>query len=323
MTAQLKVVGKDETAQTQGEPLRIPLSRISRYIGQPRRIFKDTIISLADSIQAEGQETPVKIIPDKAKSGYYELVSGERRWRAFGIIRDRTNTDPVVLGYLDLTIANEDDRFRKAFLENVHREDMHPLDEAEGFWRMRQQQYTWERICTLSGRSSTHVQQRIRLHTLPDEVKAMMDPNLPDDKQLSVSHAVNIAMSIPESDSRGRIELAQETVDRQWTLNQMKFALGDRASMHVASTQPQVARGTTYDSGYPKRARQPHDDYRMLEAFFPRLGLDALRFNRLEIDRLYASRQDGAGDRKRDAVVLETSIGHLQALLKKIKGEGG
>ena len=88
------LAGADSEQTGLGRPLPVRLSRIERYENQPRRYFDQRgLEELADSLVERGQETPVKVCRHSARPGVFVLIGGERRWRAFGIIRERTGKD--------------------------------------------------------------------------------------------------------------------------------------------------------------------------------------------------------------------------------------
>lgn len=300
----LRVVKDDEGGL--GRPLPLKLTQIVRFEGQPRRFFDPkSIEELADSIQEEGQKTPVKVCKHHEQKGVFVLIGGERRWRAFHLIQERTGTEPFVDAFIDV-VRDTRHHFREALIDNLHREDLIPLDEAAAYHRMHfQDSMTKEAISKLVGKSYSHVDNYVRLHTLPDEVKKLMDPARPKDERLAVSAAIDIARSIPEAQLQ--VSVAQEAIER---------------NLGIAETRTLI-RVRTGRSGYGVggRLRKPSDDYKVLASFFGRTLATAKRMREnLSIDDLYFHRDDEKEDRERDARTVRNIISHFNALLKEVEG---
>lgn len=295
-----------------GVPMLVRHSRIVRFEGQPRRYFDPkSLLSLSESIQysPDGQETPVKICKNSKMPGYFTLVDGERRWRAFGLIRDRTGTDPLVKCFID-AVHDERHHFRKAFISNLEREDLIPLDEAAAYQRFYDESGAGSHrakvveIATLVKKSGSHIENYLAVHTLPEAVKLLMDPERTKEERLSITSAVDIAKST--SDKALQITLAQEAVERSLGTAEMRTLISVRTGKSAY--------------GISGRLRKPSDDYKVLKGFLGRTSTTAKRLlNALDIDDLYASRDDEFGDREFDAAVIEETILDLKDLLKKIE----
>ena len=170
----------------------VPWDEIKPFEGQPRTyISPQSIEELADSIFAEGQTTPILVVqrPDEE---HYTLKGGERRWRACEVLTKRTGK-PFLMKVVVEPYEGEEKLFIDAFLDNLHRVDMPPLDVAAGFKRLRQQGRSVEEISKLYGQSVPHVYNYLSLNRLDDRVKALMHPNLPKDKRLGVTQAIEVA----------------------------------------------------------------------------------------------------------------------------------
>jgi len=299
----LRVVKDDEGGL--GRPLPLRLSQIERFEGQPRRFFDPkSLEELASSIQDDGQETPVKVCKHHARKGVFILIDGERRWRAFHLIQERTGKEPTVDAFIDAR-RDERDHFKKSFIANLHREDLIPLDEAAAYHKMHtEDDMTKEAISKMVGKSYSHVDNYIRMHGLPDAVKRLMDPARPKDERLSVSAAIDIARSIP--DAQLQVSVAQEAIER---------------SLGIAEVRTLV-RVRTGNTGYGVggRLRKPSDDYKLLASFLGRTTATVKRLREsLSIEDLYFSRDDETGDRERDARTLRVIIGHFNALLEEVE----
>jgi len=308
----LQIVENEEPGL--GKPLPVKLSRIERYAEQPRRYFDPkSLEELADDIQIDGQRTPVSVCRNSAKGGVFILIGGERRLRAFGIIRDRTGTDPIVNCFID-TVNDERHHFRKAFLDNIQREDLIPLDEAAAYRRLFNES-TGEshhakvvEVARLSKKSTSHVENYLELDTLPDSVKKLMNPELPKDEQLSRTSAVDIARST--NDPALRLALAQEAIERGLDLAEVRMLISVK----------------TGKSGYGigGRMRKPADDYKAFKIFLGGALNRARRIRQgIDINGLYANRDQDLEDRKRDARIIRELVSHLNDLLKDVESEGG
>ena len=305
MTKQaLRVVETEERGL--GTPLPVKISRIEPLDGQPRRWFDpDALNELADDIQANGQQQPVRLAKLANKSGIFVLIGGERRWRAMRIIQERTGVEPTINAFIEV-VENQKALYKAAFLDNLRREDLIPLDEAAAYHRLRtEDNMTIGDIATLVGKSASHVDGYLRMHTLPDEVKKLMNPALPKDQQLSVTSSIDIARAT--SDPSLRLSIAEESIERE---------------LSVAETRALIAiKGGEVGKSYGGRLRKPSDDYKVWTAFIGRIQGASARFHRdVHFPSLYSSRPDEARDRERDALKLQEAIATLQTLLSSVRG---
>jgi len=166
--------GESTEAPAESEPPRapktLPLEHLHPNRYQPRRHFDATGISeLADSIRENGILQPILVRPHQEKTGEYEIVAGERRWRAAQ--KARVHDVPVVIRDLSDAKALE-----IAVLENIQRQDLTPLEEAEGYRRLLGEfAYTQEGLAQTLGKSRSHIANSLRLLTLPEAVKELLD----------------------------------------------------------------------------------------------------------------------------------------------------
>ena len=157
----------------------IPLDRLSRGRFQPRRRFDDKALdAMAKSIREHGILQPIlaRPLPDAPDS--YEIVAGERRWLAAG---------RAGLAELPVAVRDLDDRaaMEAALAENIQRNALSPIEEAEGYKRLLEEfGCTQKRLSTVVGRSRPHIANMLRLLSLPEPVR-----NLVDDGSLSAGHA--------------------------------------------------------------------------------------------------------------------------------------
>ncbi|ESQ13272.1 MAG: hypothetical protein N838_34095 [Thiohalocapsa sp. PB-PSB1] len=156
---------------------RLPISSIDRGRYQPRRDFDpDSLRELADSIAAQGVIQPIIVRP--VANERYEIVAGERRWRACQKIG--LDEIPVVIRVVD-----EQTALAIALIENIQRDDLAPLEEAGALLRLLEEYgLTHQQVAETVGKSRTTVTNLLRLLELEDEVKSLLD-----DGRLEMGHA--------------------------------------------------------------------------------------------------------------------------------------
>ncbi len=184
LSALMSDVGIDSTSQqgqanqSQGEQ-SIPIEKIAPNPDQPRRAFpKQDLDDLAASIREKGVIQPLIIRKLAGKSISYEIVAGERRWRAAqmaklhevpAIIRDYTDTEVLEI----------------AIIENIQRADLNPVEEASGYQQLMDRfGHTQEKLASALGKSRSHIANLMRLLQLPDEVLGLLR-----DGKLTAGHA--------------------------------------------------------------------------------------------------------------------------------------
>jgi len=157
----------------------IPIEHLRPGRYQPRRHFDEASVqSLADSIKAQGILQPILVRRHPERPNEFEIVAGERRWRAAQIAK--LHEVPVVIR--DLTDAQS---LELAIIENVQRQDLTPLEEAEGYRRLIEEfQNTQEDLGRALGKSRSHIANTLRLLTLPEGVKILLGEG-----QLTAGHA--------------------------------------------------------------------------------------------------------------------------------------
>ncbi|MEL7171431.1 MAG: ParB/RepB/Spo0J family partition protein [Pseudomonadota bacterium] len=144
----------------------LPIELIHPNPDQPRRQFTEEELSeLANSIQERGVIQPLVVRPHPEKSKEYQIVAGERRWRA---------AQRAGLHALPVTIRELDDQavLEIAIVENVQRQDLNPLEEAEGYAQLVERfGYTQEALARVIGKSRSHLANTMRLNAVPEPVK--------------------------------------------------------------------------------------------------------------------------------------------------------
>jgi ParB family chromosome partitioning protein len=153
---------------------RLPLSVLSPGPFQPRRIFsEENILELAASLKQHGMAQPMVVRPKPGVAGEYEIIAGERRWRAAQ--RVPMHEVPVVIQDIDDKTAME-----IAIVENLQRVDLNPLEEAKAFQRLVDEYgYKHEQLATSLGKSRSHISNTLRLLQLPEKVQnSLLDGSL-------------------------------------------------------------------------------------------------------------------------------------------------
>lgn len=144
---------------------------------QPRRNFaEEQLAELADSIEKHGVMQPIVLREIAAQQ--FEIIAGERRWRASKLVG--LKTIPAIVREL-----SDSEALELALIENIQREDLNPLEEAEGYVRLIEEfHYTQENLSKVVGKSRSHIANLLRLLKLPEGVKKYIDSG-----ELSMGHA--------------------------------------------------------------------------------------------------------------------------------------
>ncbi len=145
--------------------MRLPIEQVQPNPDQPRRTFdQDALDELTASIREKGVIQPL-IVRKSSTPGMYEIVAGERRWRASQLAKQ--HDVPVILRDYDDTEVLE-----IAIIENIQRADLNPVDEAAGYRQLIDRfGHTQEQLATALGKSRSHIANLMRLLSLPDEVQ--------------------------------------------------------------------------------------------------------------------------------------------------------
>jgi ParB family transcriptional regulator, chromosome partitioning protein len=234
------------------ELAHLAVDQIHANPSQPRKRFESEAVSgLAESIKAQGLIQPVVVRP--RLEGGYELIAGERRWRAAreagletvpAVVRDADNRDSLLLG----------------LVENVAREDLSPIEEARAYAVLIDEfGLSLGEIADRVGKSKPTVSNRIRILELPEDVLAMIAR-----RELTEGHA-RAVLAVPDQDGRRR--LAKRIV---------KEGLSVRAAERAArwaGARTKERRATTVD---PQLAARIKDAVRLLTGFEAKVGAAGL-----------------------------------------------
>ena len=176
----------------QGTVRNIPLDRIESNPEQPRVTFvQETIDELAASIREHGVLQPILVRP--LRPGHFQLIAGERRWRASQ--RAGADTIPALVEEIDDETALE-----IAIIENLQREDLSPLDEAAMYDRMiREHGYSIRKLAEKLGKDKGYLENRLRLADAPEEVRELVSL-----RKDTLSHAYEL-LKVPDQKKRRRL----------------------------------------------------------------------------------------------------------------------
>lgn len=184
------LLGDDVMKTESSGSLSIPISQVESYSGQPRKHFdEESLQELADSITEHGIIQPLTV--RKLSSGYYQIIAGERRWRAARL---------AGLQEVPVIVMEADDRkaAELAMIENLQREDLNPIEEAAGFQSLIETYHmTQEEAAQRVGKSRSAVTNALRLLGLSPSVRKLVEEN-----KLTAGHAralVPLSPSLQES----------------------------------------------------------------------------------------------------------------------------
>ena len=166
-------VNEDQKETANLSETKIPISKLRPSPIQPRRIFeKASIAELADSIKSKGLVQPILVRPSESNPGEYEIIAGERRWRAAQVAQ--LHEIPAVVRNLD-----DVESLEIAIIENVQRADLSPIEEATGYKKLMENYgHTQEALSEIVGKSRSHVANIIRLLSLPSSIQDMISQGL-------------------------------------------------------------------------------------------------------------------------------------------------
>lgn len=193
---------------------KVPIEFISPNPRNPRRSFAEVdLTDLAQSIREHGIVQPVVVRPSPSQSGRYEIIAGERRWRAAQ--RAELIEIPVIVRDVDDRTALE-----LAIIENVQRADLNPLEEAQGYQQLIDEHgYSQADLGQVIGKSRSHVANTLRLLKLPEGIRDMLVSGV-----LSAGHARTLVTAEDPAGLAGRIVAEGLSVRQAEALAQMPAA---------------------------------------------------------------------------------------------------
>jgi len=240
-----------EQAEASGALRELPMSSLRPNPYQPRtRLDETALAELTASIEASGLLQPVVVRP---KNGAYELIAGERRWRA---------AERLGWSKIPAVVRDVDDQtlLTLALIENLQRDDLSPIDEAAGYRRLGDEfRLPQSEIARVVGRNRSTVANLLRLLQLPQEIQAMVHQG-----DLSEGHARPL---LGVGDPERMLELAREAVSNGWSVRQMEGAVAGRRD----GSAPAPSQGASRKS---QRGTTPADVKRVEDALRKHLGTD-------------------------------------------------
>ena len=191
--------GGNDFDEAESELLHLPISKVEPRLEQPREYFdEDALQELADSIAQYGLIQPITV--RKLNTGYYQIIAGERRWRASRL---------AGLTEVPVRVIEADDRrtAELALVENLQREDLNPIEEAKGYKTLIEEfGLTQEEAAKSVGRSRPSITNALRLLSLSPKVLEMVEKN-----ELSAGHARAL---ISISDDKKQLDAAKEVREK-------------------------------------------------------------------------------------------------------------
>jgi len=200
---------------------KIPIDCLSRGRFQPRRDFNEAALQeLADSIRAQGIIEPIVVRPNGDNT--YEIIAGERRWRA-SQLAGLDAVPCVVRNYSDEQAAEV------TLIENIQREDLNPIEHARALSCLIDDFfYTHEEVAAAVGKSRTKVTNMLRLLHLDESVQSLLI-----ERKLSEGHGKMLA-GLP---SMQQIDLAKQSVESGWSVRQLEQAIKQGKSLGSAKRE--------------------------------------------------------------------------------------
>jgi len=206
-------VGDESSVERPRAQRRLPTSALRPNARNPRRSFAAADLEeLAASLRERGIIQPIVVRPLRGVPDGYEIVAGERRWRA----AQRAGLHEVPVVVIEATDA---EALQLAIIENVQRADLNPLEEAEGYRALMEEFHnSQEEIAKIVGKSRSYIANTLRLLKLPDAVKGYIQ-----DGRLTAGHA---RMLIGEPNAE---QLAQDIVARDLNVREVEAMARERA----------------------------------------------------------------------------------------------
>ena len=231
----------------------VPVEQIHRNPNQPRKEFdSETVSGLAESIRSQGLIQPVVVRP--RVHGGYELIAGERRWRA--AVEAGITTVPAVIRE-----ADDRDTLLLGLVENVAREDLSPIEEARAYAILLDEfGLSLGEVAERVGKSKPTVSNRVRLLELPSDVLELVGRG-----DLSEGHA-RALLSVPDHDARRRLA-------RRIVRDGMSVRSAERAAK-AAGAATRERRTSAVDPALAQRVR---DAFRTLTGFDAKVGAAGLQ----------------------------------------------
>jgi ParB family chromosome partitioning protein len=270
----------------------VPVNRIRRFEKQPRKYFnKERLLALGRSL-LQGQQIPVILVPvDNDPEHDYQLYDGERRWRACQLVGKKTLRAIIAKGMTEARL------FKGSAICNFGREDHQQMEIALALKQIKSDEgLTHQELADSFARSVFWVTQHIGLLKLVPEVQEMLNPELPEDQQITYS----VALEIVKVSSNHQFKAARHILDHNMSLPQVRH--------YIRKLTAQIGVSSVH------RQRKPDDDYRILQTFLRHASMRADQFldmpQGMTIEDLF---------RKRSWMEVEAALNTLDLLIGKLR----
>lgn len=217
--------------QAKEEITLLPIAKIEPRPDQPRKRFDEVALAeLSESIQEYGLIQPITVRP--LESGYYQIIAGERRWRASRMAG--LSEVPV-----RVITADEQRAMEMALVENLQREDLNPIEEAKGYKTLLDEYgMTQDEVAQSVGKSRPAVANAMRLLALTDAVLKLVE-----DGTLSAGHARAL---IPIEDSKTQLEAAQTVIEKGLSVRKTEALAAQLLQNASKPIEPKQGSGVDY-----------------------------------------------------------------------------
>jgi ParB family chromosome partitioning protein len=223
------IVSLIESRATQAQLRDLPLTKILPNPAQPRLSYdEESLTELADSIREHGVLQPILVRPAGSK---FELIAGERRWRASSMV-DRDTIPAIVVDF------DEGTALEVSIIENLQREDVSPLEEATMFRKMTETfGYSVRQLAQKVGKDKGYVENRLRLSDAPADIRELVSL-----RKDTISHAYEL---MKLGDERKRRRLAKRVLAGELTLAKLRTLTGSTPQEADDDGAPRRRRGKT------------------------------------------------------------------------------
>ena len=275
----------DEQAPAPRGVREVPIEFLRANPFQPRHTFREEeLADLANSIREQGILQPIVVRPVQGEPDAYEIVAGERRWRA----AQKAQLHQVPILVKELTDAQS---LEIAIIENVQRADLNAVEEAAGYDRLMQQfDYTQDKVSKFIGKSRSHVANTMRLLSLPVSVR-----NLIEEGSLTAGHARPL-IGLERAE-----DLAKEIVAKKMSVREAE-ALARKTSTGSAAPRPKGVSSAA-------RAEKDADTAALEKSISEQLGL--------KVEVLHTGGEGG------EVKVTYKSLEQLDEICRLLAGRGG
>jgi ParB family chromosome partitioning protein len=237
------IVSLIESRATQAQMREVPISKILPNPAQPRLSYdEDSLTELASSIREHGVLQPIIVRPTGSK---FELIAGERRWRASGMA-GRESIPAIVVDF------DEQTALEVSIIENLQREDVSPLEEATMFRKMTETfGYSVRQLAQKVGKDKGYVENRLRLSDAPSDVRELVSL-----RKDTISHAYEL-MKI--GDERKRRRLAKRIAAGELSLAKLRLITGTTVEDAEDDVAPKPRRRARTVAGQVAEAKAADD----------------------------------------------------------------